>query len=144
MKTDYVTAFCRLISDGFITVAGAGNPVAKLIFEKIGYQHFAEIASANAGALCRFLVRKLYAVEIFRARTFVPSAPIIDFAVKAIVIPEVFRPYGEHIVVVLMLELPDLDIFSVCGLQSFASIDEPFSMFRCPRHPRPNPELFNL
>ena len=43
------------------------------------------------------------------ARVLVTSAPIIDFTVKAVVIPEVFRPCGEHCLVFLMTELPDFD-----------------------------------
>lgn len=51
-------------------------------------------------------------------------------------IPEVFRPGRKHCLVVLMTELPDLDLLAVGGLQSFAGVDEPFNMFRCPTHSR--------
>lgn len=49
-------------------------------------------------------------------------------------ISEVFRPCGEHCLVVLMTELPDLDLLAVGGLPSLVSIDEPFSVFRSPGH----------
>ena len=59
-------------------------------------------------------------------------------------IPEVFRPGRKHCYVVLMTELPDLDILAVGGLQSFAGVDQPFSVFRSPRHSRPIPDLVAL
>ena len=49
-------------------------------------------------------------------------------------ISEVFRPCGEHCLVFLMTEVPDFDFLAVGSLHSFAGIDEPFSVFRGPRH----------
>ena len=40
-------------------------------------------------------------------------------------IAEVFRPCGEHCLVVLMTELPDLDLLAVGGLQSFVRRCQP-------------------
>ena len=80
------------------------------------------------------LVRELYGVEILSTRALVSSAPIIDLAVKAVVIPKMPVPGREHCLVVLMTELPDLDLLAVGGLQSFAGVDEPFNVFRGPRH----------
>lgn len=41
--------------------------------------------------------------------------------------------YGKSLFV-LMTELPDLDHLAVGSLQLFTGVDEPFSVFRSPRH----------
>ena len=37
-------------------------------------------------------------------------------------IPEVLSPGREHCLVILMMELPDLDLLAVGGLHSFAGV----------------------
>ncbi len=86
--------------------------------------------------------REFKCIKIVFTRLLAPQK--IDFSIQAVMIPEVFRPGRKHCYVVLMTELPDLDILAVGGLQSFAGVDQPFSVFRSPKPSRPIPDLVVL
>jgi len=86
--------------------------------------------------MSRNLLYRTIPVEILSARALVPSVPIIDFAIKTVVIPKMPDPCGEHCLVFFMTEFPDRDLLAVGSLQLFAGVDESFSVLRCSWHPK--------
>ena len=96
MKADYITAFGRFIPNGFVTVACTWNPIFKYVFKKIGNKYFSKVASTNTWPWWILGTREFYSVKILSARVLIPFAPIINFTIKAVVIPKVLRPCGEN------------------------------------------------
>src|SRR5699024_5903304 len=117
-------------------------PEAEEPLELVSNENFTKITGSYSRAKLRRTAREFKCIEIVFTSLLSPQE--IDFSIQAIMIPEVFRPGGEHCLVFLMTELPDFDFLAVGSLQSFAGVDEPFSVFRSPRHSRPIPELVAL
>jgi hypothetical protein len=93
----------------------------------IGNQDFPKISRSESWAEFGCSAWELDIAQIIRSRAF--ASEEIDFSIQAVVIPEVFRPGGEHCLVFLMTELPNFNLLAVGGLQSFAGVDEPFNVF---------------
>jgi hypothetical protein len=98
----------------------------------IGNQDFPKISRSNSWTEFGCFAWELDIRQIIWSRAFAPEE--IDLCIQAVVIPEVFRPCGEHCLVFLMTERPDFDLLTVGGLQSFSGVSQPFYMIRSPGH----------